>query len=441
MKRSSKQISRVPRIQTPPWRVVALSCLFAFSSSGAQAMTAGTVLTMTAGSCPNANTFGPPPAGLGSCFGMEVGTNFVIQTNISGYNGIIIGATQSSLLFDGTRTVHGGVPDGTETLTIDNAWQFFGSTGLHQMTVAPTELVANSVLNFGGWNVSWNNVPSINMGTNAHSGYTNSQAQITCSPTPCANGSTYTLSYTATVPHGDPSGFGDVKYGLRLEGSVVVPGVLTTDATSLGVGSCATAVSSADGRISEANLTTCSIALDPNASTANYNTRLFYDFTVNIGGAPGGNAKVVIPLSAKLPANSIVRVYKTATTTWDTFAENSNNIVASAAGSLGTCPAVGSASYISPATKGHYCLQLTIQDNGPNDNNSGLGAIAVKGGVASGATIVYTDMRTSSTASGCSIGGRSNNGWERGDWWIVFVFVTWLGAIAVNRRRQHHDDA
>ena len=438
MKHSSKQMSKTYSMQTPQWCSTMLCCLFAFIPFGAQAMTAGTVLTMTAGTCPNSNTSGPPPTGLGSCFGMEVTPGFVIQTNISGYNGIIIGVKQSSLLFDGTRTVHGGLPDGTEILGVDNAWQFFGSTGLHQMTVAPTELTANTVLDFSGWNVSWNNVPSINMGTNAHSGYTNGQAQITCSPTPCANGSTYTMAYTATVPNGDPSGFGNVKYGLRLEGTVVVPSTLSTDATSLGVGSCATTVSSADGRLSEANLTTCSIALDSNISTANYNTRLFYDFTVNIGGSPGGNARVVIPLSAHLPANTIFRIYKTATSTWATFTEDSNNIVASAAGSLGTCPAAGSASYVSPATKGHYCLQLTIQDNGVNDNNTTLGAIAARGGVASGVTIVNVDTRAGSTG-GCSIGRYSKDGWGRGDWWMVFVFVMWLGAIATYRRRPQRD--
>jgi hypothetical protein len=36
----------------------------------------------------------------------------------------------------------------------------------------------------------------------------------------CAVGSAYTLKYTATVPLGDPSGFGGVKYYLELHGCV-----------------------------------------------------------------------------------------------------------------------------------------------------------------------------------------------------------------------------
>lgn len=401
------------------------------------AMTTGTVLTLTTGTCPSFGTVTPPSPGMGSCFAMEGSAPNQGYTNISHYNGIIIGAKQSTLNSNGTATSHSLAPTGNETRAVDNGWVFFGNTGLHQMTVAPTELTANTVLDFSGWSVSWNGIPSINMSTRAHSGYTDGQAQLSCSPSPCANGSTYTLGYTATVPNGDPSGFQNVRYGLRLEGTVVVPSALSTDATSVGVGTCATAVSSADGRISETNLTTCSIGLDPNTATANYNTRLFYDFTVNIGASPGGNARVVIPLSAKLPNKPVFRIYKTATSSWATFAtDGTNNIVSSAAGTLGTCPAAGSASYAPVSdvqgfynSLSHYCLQLTIQDNGVNDNNAAAGAIAIRGGVASGTPRPIVDDRSGSTG-GCSIGNISADGLSGGDWWLVVLFITWLGIIS-----------
>jgi hypothetical protein len=252
------------------------------------------------------------------------------------------------------------------------------------------------------------------------------------------------LSYNAVVPRGDPSGFGGVTYNLRAEGTVQVPGALSqSGATSLGVGSCATAVGSSNSRLSETNLTTCSIALDSDSAAVNYSTRLFYDFTVNIGASPGGNARVIVPLSGKTPAGAIFRIYNTSTSSWQTFATDGvNNIVSTAAGSLDSCPAAGDASYVdvstvlAAATKDHYCLQLTIQDNGVNDNNTTLGAIAVHGGMASGEPATIPEDTRTSSASGCSINGNSENNWERGDWWLVAGFLAWLGALRMRFKRQ-----
>lgn len=436
MKRSSVPLPHKFPMQISAWLSPLLAAVFAITAPSAQAaLSTGTVLTMTTGTCPGARfVSGVPLTGQGSCFGMEVNTGFNLQTNISSYNGVIIGAKQSTLLWDGTATSHTGAIDDSEQLTIDTGWGFFGNTGLHQFTTEPTVITADTVLGFSGWNVSWNFISSIPMNSRAQAaGYTDGQAQITCSPTPCADESAYTLGYSATVPLGDPSGFGNVKYGLRLEGIVKVPGSLSTDATSLSVGSCATTVSSSDGRLSETNLTTCSVALDSNSATSNYHTRLFYDFTVNISASPGGNARVVIPLSAKLPSDTVIRLYKTATSAWATFAEDSNNIVSSAAGSLDSCPAAGSGSYTTPPTKGHYCLQLTIQDNATNDNNASLGAIAARLGIASGTTTTAApDTRTSST-SGCSIGDNTKLS-RHADWWLVLTFIGWL-AFLVSRRK------
>lgn len=77
-------------------------------------------------------------------------------------------------------------------------------------------------INMGNWKVDWNNVLDIPMGTGAWSaGYSNGVGNLTCATgSGCAVGSDYTLKYTATVPVGDPSGFGGVKYYLELHGCV-----------------------------------------------------------------------------------------------------------------------------------------------------------------------------------------------------------------------------
>lgn len=78
-------------------------------------------------------------------------------------------------------------------------------------------------IDMSGWKVDWNGVFNIPMGTGAWStGYTSGVGNLTCTAgSGCAMYSDYTLKYTATVPVGDPSGFGGVKYYLELHGCMV----------------------------------------------------------------------------------------------------------------------------------------------------------------------------------------------------------------------------
>jgi hypothetical protein len=46
---------------------------------------------------------------------------------------------------------------------------------------------------------------------------------------------------------------------------------------------------------------------------------------------------------------------------------DTNNSVSSARGEPGVCPAPGSSEYTSGLTAFNYCVQLTIEDGGPND--------------------------------------------------------------------------
>ena len=154
-------------------------------------------------------------------------------TSIQGSGGLNVGTTQAS---------EGG---------IDNAWVFFSNAGNHT-TIADTAILSddgagNVTLDFSGWNVSWNGIPLINMGggsadcgstTDGICTGTNTQvdppvefdvggiqdygdgiAIVTCANT-CEATDTYSLEYNATVPYGDPSGFGGVQYALHLEGTI-----------------------------------------------------------------------------------------------------------------------------------------------------------------------------------------------------------------------------
>lgn len=137
---------------------------------------------------------------------------------ITGNDGLVLGTTQ---LASGS---HSGAP-GTvagENPGIDNPWLFFNNTGMHQST-SPTNVLTASgntaTVDFSGWNVTWNGIPSIPMGSGAWNGNAEGVAEITCG-VDCTNGDTYNLMYSATVPAGDPSGFGGVAYYLNLAGTI-----------------------------------------------------------------------------------------------------------------------------------------------------------------------------------------------------------------------------
>ncbi|HSH28862.1 MAG TPA: VPLPA-CTERM sorting domain-containing protein [Thiohalobacter sp.] len=152
-----------------------------------------------------------------------------IFTPISSLNGIVLGTAQAA---SGSHSGSPGCTAGVGTCTdtdpssespnIDNPWGFFGNTGMHQTTSAASVLSASgnsATVDFSGWNVTWNGIASIPMGSGAWAGNPEGVATITCG-VDCGDGDSYALDYSATVPLGDPSGFGGVAYAVHLEGSV-----------------------------------------------------------------------------------------------------------------------------------------------------------------------------------------------------------------------------
>ena len=158
----------------------------------------------------------------GSNFQMEVAPSFFLTTQITGLNGIVIGTAQAA------SGSHSGAPNGTESPDIDNPWLFFGNTGMHQ-TTSPTNILSddgagNVTLDFSGWNVTWNAIPSIPMGAGAWDGNPDGVAIMTCG-VDCGDGDTYSIAYSGRVPPGDPSGFGNVAYRVSMSGTITAPPV------------------------------------------------------------------------------------------------------------------------------------------------------------------------------------------------------------------------
>jgi hypothetical protein len=194
------------------------------STSASAALVNGSTLSFT----PAANSGTQPADGAGSWFSMKVDANTTLYTGINSFNGIVLGTAQAA---SGSHTgLPGCVPNSVctnagENPNIDDPWGFFGSTGMHQTTSAANVLSASgntASVDFSGWDVTWNGISSIPMGAGVWgntSVFSEGIANVVCA-VDCGDGDSYTLDYHGTVPVGDPSGFGGVRYGLHLEGTI-----------------------------------------------------------------------------------------------------------------------------------------------------------------------------------------------------------------------------
>ncbi len=240
----------------------------------------------------------------GSYFGMDNNGNAKIADTektgeVMGTRGIVIGATTTA------GASHSGLPTGGDTNVIDAPWNFFGNTGSHFNTVAITGSTAGMVMN--GWRVTWNGIPSINMSTGAwttgtgagHTGatgtFTNGVGNLTWNGT---NGGAYVLNYRATVPAGDPSGFGGVKYELHLEGVVNndAPTISVPNVSALPSTLQAFTVTAADANPSTgvANTSlTCSISSQGATGTATVQANCSGGTYTDTSGAPGTDSFTV----------------------------------------------------------------------------------------------------------------------------------------------------
>lgn len=135
------------------------------------------------------------------------------RTGMTPYNGIQLGTAQPA------SGSHSGLPDGTESPSIDTPWAFFANTGMHYSNM-PVNVISASgnvaYLDMSGWGITWNDI-SLPFGSGAWGSNPEGQAVVTCD-VDCAIGDRFALYYTATIPDGDPSGIGGLRYRLGLDG-------------------------------------------------------------------------------------------------------------------------------------------------------------------------------------------------------------------------------
>lgn len=129
------------------------------------------------------------------------------------------------------------------------------------------------------------------------------------------------------------------------------------------------------------------------------NTGGYFDFVIH--GLPnrGDSVHVVIPQRAPIPANAVVRKFDPQSG-WSTFAEDNRNRLSSALGKPGICPPPGHPEYTVGLASGHLCVQLMIQDGGPNDvDGIANGAVSDPGGVGAVDTVSVISVTGSGATS------------------------------------------
>jgi len=202
--------------------------------------------------------------------------------------------------------------------------------------------------------------------------------------------------------YGDSDGDGIPDYADNISESFLAPvgdnpsAVMQAPAgTTISLGSAALDAGDNSVGISEEDLAEMTGVTD---SSFDYPSGLF-DFSVS-GAIPGETYTLVLPLSQPVPENAVFRKFMNEGG-WKEFTYTASDSIASAEDVGGACPGPGSDQFVIGLASGHTCIQLTIEDGGPNDTD----------GVADGTVTDPSGLAVSSSnepakkeRSGCSVG-------------------------------------
>lgn len=428
-----------------------------------------TTCILNVGTPPN-NCYYGPAVKTGSYFAMDTdgdGFKQPERTPISMNDGLFIGVTQDA------SGSHSGEPDGSENAGIDEGWLFFSNTGLHRTTLPPVVIGMDdgtgdgiATLDFSGWNVTWSGIPSIKLDAGAvDAGFTDGEAILRCfidsnrtMVGDCSQNDFYSLDYDATVPVGDPSGFGGVHYRLYLEGQIIVPpgpmpastqadGTMTAE-TGFGTGTFAAELGDVNGRLTLEQLAALATPIPESTGTRTIDGIArdgifsavggYFNFAVT--GISGNAADAILTLApSTIPADA--EFQKWTGTEWVVFSpDGGDNVLGSAMTDInGNCP-TDFASYDTSGTglqEGDDCVFIAVEDNHLQyDLDTNVGAVEDPGAVVSFVPDPLAADLSSST-NGCSVSQTPVNTADRADWWIVGAFITWMGALAFRRRRSN----
>jgi hypothetical protein len=153
----------------------------------------------------------------------------------------------------------------------------------------------------------------------------------------------------------------------------------------------------------------------------------YFDFEIHGLNQPGQTALVVIPQLSPIPAAAVYRKYRM-TVGWSDFVVDLNNGLYSAPGEAGVCPAPGDAAYVPGLIEGFHCVQLLIEDGGPNDGDGLRNGVIVDPG---GVSILAATPPTTGNGPTASGGGGGGSGGPA-------IWLMMLGLYGLAARRRPH---
>jgi Calx-beta domain/Bacterial TSP3 repeat/Outer membrane protein beta-barrel domain len=152
-----------------------------------------------------------------------------------------------------------------------------------------------------------------------------------------------------------------------------------------------------------------------------------YDFEITNLPEAGAIVLVVIPQASPIGSSPAYRKFLPGTG-WSDFMENENNTIRSAPGNDNDCPPPGDETYQPGLTPGHLCIQLGIEDGGPNDGDGAdgpNGMIKDPGGVGTPKGEVVVGQGSGATSPAA----------------LLVLLVAGLTALALRRRGAVHASA
>jgi hypothetical protein len=157
-----------------------------------------------------------------------------------------------------------------------------------------------------------------------------------------------------------------------------------------------------------------------------------FDFVIHNLDEAGQTVRLVIPQLMPIPLQAVYRKYDAAAGEWFTFVENALNQLASAPGAEGMCPPPGSEAFRPGLNAGDWCVQLTVEDGGPNDaDNTVNRSIADPGGVGQ----PETNAAPQAEAADQPAQPVSGSG-AIGPWSLLGVMLALLLRLALERRQR-----
>lgn len=125
----------------------------------------------------------------------------------------------------------------------------------------------------------------------------------------------------------------------------------------------------------------------------------YFDFEIADIPVSGQSVQIVLAQFAPIPERPVYR--KLLNGEWRNFEETSEDSLMSAPGAEGFCPPPGDGAYEDGLVPGYWCVQLTVQDGGPNDaDGEANGRVVDPGGVGSLSAVSAKSTSGSGSTSG-----------------------------------------